>query len=154
MKRLFQNLCRAKKTVTRVCALAVCVMVSVAKAEAKDFFSAPQEKNLLTCSDGTVLRGMYYETSRKVKSITASPQYNSIMVKDENGVCRICDYKTLEVMSELNSEPTVVRDGYFLVEIRHDFYYDGKCGIMVNGDIWLFDDQGVGVIRTQQLYKK
>lgn len=104
MKRLFQNLCRARRTVTRVCTLAVCIMASVAKAEAKDFFSAPQEKNLLTCSDGTVLRGMYYETSRKVESITASPQYN--------------------------------------------------CGIMVNGDIWLFDDQGLGVIRTQQLYKK
>ncbi len=124
--RIFQDAYWTKSTVMRVCTMAVCIMVSVAKTEAKDFFSAPQEKNLLTCSDGTVLRGMYYETSRKVKGFTASPQYNSIMVKDENGVCRICDYKTLEVMSELKSEPTVVRDGYFLVEQGKASYYSCK----------------------------
>lgn len=108
----------------RICIFAVCIVASSMKVEAKDFLSAPQERDLLVCSDGTIMKGMFYETQMKLKLLVVSDKANYIMFEDEKGVCRICNKQTMEVVSELRSRPTLARDGYFLKKGDETSFYN------------------------------
>lgn len=100
------------------------IIASVDRAEAKDFFSAPQEKDLLTCGNGTVLRGIFYETRKKINTLVVNDKNDYMLCVDENGIYRICDKRTFKIMSELKSNPMVTRNGYFLTKQAKASFYN------------------------------
>lgn len=129
-------------SVVRICTLAVCIIAFAMKVEAKDFLSAPQEKDLLTCSDGTMMKGLYYATDKKIERMFVNDKVDYIMLEDEKGVYRICRKQTMEVVSELRSRPMLTRYGYFLNKgDETSFYNYGNLKLWTaNGPCVCFSD--------------